>query len=162
MPTRSSNATVSVADTANELGLHDQLRHGTRSLAADIAPSHPIQQRLELVSLIASLFPTLLRLHPADSYSLSHHTVVTIQWEETEENLHLTLQRQLYGLHAPIRRLMERDIVANSALPQTYGTAFLKPTNLSLDILLGKDETIEIKDVLIGSYLRNCYRRLLN
>ena len=57
---------------------------------------------------------------------------------------------------------MERDIVANSALPQTYGTAFLKPTNLSLDILLGKDETIEIKDVLIGTHCRIDYRRLPN
>jgi hypothetical protein len=33
------------------------------------------------------------------------------QWEETQDNLKLTLQRNLHGLHAPMRLLMERKIV---------------------------------------------------
>lgn len=35
----------------------------------------------------------------------------SIQWEETQDNLKLTMQRNLYGLHAPIRLMMERKIV---------------------------------------------------
>lgn len=34
------------------------------------------------------------------------------QWEETQDNLKLTMLRNLYGVHAPARLLMERKIVA--------------------------------------------------
>ncbi len=36
-----------------------------------------------------------------------------VQWEETQDNLKLTMQRNVYGLHAPMRLLMERRIVAD-------------------------------------------------
>ncbi|SJL05303.1 uncharacterized protein ARMOST_08669 [Armillaria ostoyae] len=66
-------------------------------------------------------------------------------WEETQDNLKLTMQRNVYGLHAPMRLLMERRIVADSphmpALPQS---------NLHLDILMGRDETIAPADVFGG------------
>ncbi|KAJ7480101.1 proteasome maturation factor UMP1 [Mycena galericulata] len=66
-------------------------------------------------------------------------------WEETQDNLKLTLQRNLHGLHAPMRLLMERKIVAASphmpAMPQS---------NLHLDILMGRDETIEPVDIFGG------------
>ena len=35
------------------------------------------------------------------------------QWEEAQDNVKLTLLRDLYGLHAPARLLMERKIVAS-------------------------------------------------
>jgi len=35
------------------------------------------------------------------------------QWEATQDNLKLTLDRDLYGLHMPMRRLMERKIVTD-------------------------------------------------
>ncbi|KAK7468486.1 hypothetical protein VKT23_002992 [Stygiomarasmius scandens] len=63
-------------------------------------------------------------------------------WEETQDNLKLNMLRTTHGLHAPMRLLMERKIVATSphmpALPQS---------NIHLDILMGRDETIEPADV---------------
>jgi hypothetical protein len=34
------------------------------------------------------------------------------QWEETQDNLKLTLQRNLHGLHAPMRLLMSARLSA--------------------------------------------------
>jgi proteasome maturation protein len=108
----------------------------------------------------------------------------------------MTLQRSMYGLHAPVRHMMERNIVkqvrlaALSSLPPSLGTlrvafgaaadpvlnlqkltprfpfsldlqsplptsfgGFMRPSNLSLDILMGKDEEINFGDVLTGQFL---------
>ena len=35
------------------------------------------------------------------------------QWEATQDNLKLTLERESYGLHMPLRRLMERKILTD-------------------------------------------------
>ncbi|KAL0581411.1 hypothetical protein V5O48_000675 [Marasmius crinis-equi] len=63
-------------------------------------------------------------------------------WEETQDNLRLTMMRNVHGLHAPMRILMERKMVTMNphmpALPQS---------NIHLDILMGRDETIEAGDV---------------
>ncbi|KAK7029697.1 hypothetical protein VNI00_014395 [Paramarasmius palmivorus] len=63
-------------------------------------------------------------------------------WEETQDNLKLTMMRNVHGLHAPMRMLMERKMVSMNphmpALPQS---------NVHLDILMGRDETIEPADV---------------
>ncbi|KAG9307312.1 hypothetical protein G9A89_017140 [Geosiphon pyriformis] len=65
------------------------------------------------------------------------------QWDETQTNLKLSLERRLYGIHAPIRHLMERSIVSRvQRLP------ILTSSNLSLEILTGKDETIDVEDFL--------------
>ncbi|ORY05642.1 proteasome maturation factor UMP1 [Basidiobolus meristosporus CBS 931.73] len=64
-------------------------------------------------------------------------------WEETQTNLKLNMQRQLYGIHAPVRVLMERDIVSrNQRLP------VLPSSNIGLDILTGKDEHVDFEDYL--------------
>jgi len=65
-------------------------------------------------------------------------------WEATQDNLKLTLERNLFGMHAPMRRLMERKIVANTPM---YG---VPQTNLHLDVLMGRDEVIEPSDVFLG------------
>jgi len=65
-------------------------------------------------------------------------------WEATQDNLKLTLERNLFGMHAPMRRLMERKIVSNTPM---YGAP---QTNLHLDILMGRDEIIEPSDVFLG------------
>lgn len=39
--------------------------------------------------------------------------VIVFEWEATQDNLNLTLERELYGLHMPMRRLMERKIVTD-------------------------------------------------
>ncbi|CAE6529428.1 unnamed protein product [Rhizoctonia solani] len=62
-------------------------------------------------------------------------------WEATQDNLKLNLRRNMYGMHAPIRLLMERKAVFNSphmpAMPQS---------NIHLDILMGRDETLDVGD----------------
>ncbi|KAF8891556.1 proteasome maturation factor UMP1 [Mucidula mucida] len=66
-------------------------------------------------------------------------------WDETQDNLKLTMQRNVYGMHAPMRLLMERKIVsANPHMPA------LPQSNLHLDILMGRDETIEPGDIFGG------------
>ncbi|KAG8905837.1 hypothetical protein FRB99_008139 [Tulasnella sp. 403] len=64
------------------------------------------------------------------------------KWDETQDNLKLNMQRNLYGLHAPVRLLMERKIVGSNlhfpALPQS---------NLHLDILMGRDEELDVTDI---------------
>ncbi|KAF8973824.1 proteasome maturation factor UMP1 [Flammula alnicola] len=66
-------------------------------------------------------------------------------WEATQDNLKLTLERNLSGMHAPLRRLMERKIVGTT--PHTLSAP---QTNLHLDILMGRDETIDVADVFLG------------
>jgi hypothetical protein len=34
------------------------------------------------------------------------------KWEETQDNMKLIMQRNIFGIHAPVRQLMERKIVA--------------------------------------------------
>ncbi|SGY77270.1 BQ5605_C005g03592 [Microbotryum silenes-dioicae] len=142
VPGASHASSASIADTANSQGVHDTLRHGVRSLAADVAPAHPLQARLE-------------------------------NWDDHREMLQLTLQRQMFGLHMPVRQMMERSLVKQvshtppkSTLPMTYGIhpvsytaqsvvprslgGFTRPSNLHLDILLGNDEQIDVADVLRG------------
>ncbi|KAJ6501484.1 proteasome maturation factor UMP1 [Mycena vitilis] len=110
----SAPKSASVKDTANSLGLHDTLRYGPRSIAAEIKTEGNLKERLE-------------------------------NWEETQDNVKLTLQRNLYGMHAPMRLLMERKIV--SATP--HMPAFPQ-SNVHLDILMGRDETIAPADIFGG------------
>ncbi|EKM60334.1 uncharacterized protein PHACADRAFT_246196 [Phanerochaete carnosa HHB-10118-sp] len=67
-------------------------------------------------------------------------------WEETQDNFKLTMQRNVYGLHAPVRQLMERKIVGFNPHMPTYRT-----TNVHLDILMGRDETIEPADFMTSA-----------
>jgi len=82
-----------------------------------------------------SIEADILPKHPLEN-RLKH-------WEETQTNLKLTLQRRLYGIHAPVRHLMERSIVS-----RVQRVPILHSSNLSLDILMGKDETIDFEDFL--------------
>ncbi|CAG8826182.1 37113_t:CDS:2, partial [Racocetra persica] len=61
-------------------------------------------------------------------------------WEETQMNLKLTLQRRIYGIHAPLRHMIEQSIV--SKVKRLPG---LPSSNLGLEILMGKDETIDFE-----------------
>ncbi|KAL1688051.1 proteasome maturation factor UMP1-domain-containing protein [Schizophyllum commune] len=67
-------------------------------------------------------------------------------WAETQDNLKLNMQRNVYGMHAPMRLLMERKIVTQGmqSLPG------MPQSNLHLDILMGRDETIEPADIFLG------------
>jgi len=66
------------------------------------------------------------------------------QWDETQTNLKLHLERRLYGLHAPVRHLMERSIVS-----KVFNKSPVLPSsNFGLEILTGKDGTIDFEDFL--------------
>ncbi|KAI5120238.1 hypothetical protein M0805_000052 [Coniferiporia weirii] len=110
----SSDKTASVQDTSNSLGLHDTLQYGLRSLATEARSQSDLKQRLDNDG----------------------------KWEETQEELRLTLQRNIYGVHAPVRLMMERKIVStNMHMPA------LSRSNLHLDILMGRDEMLDFGDV---------------
>ncbi|KAF8060965.1 proteasome maturation factor UMP1-domain-containing protein [Lyophyllum atratum] len=111
----SGTKSASIQDTANSLGLHDTLRHGPRSLAAEVRTEGGLKGRLE-------------------------------NWEATQDNAKLTLQRNIYGMHAPMRRLMERKIVSQSSPFMST----MSPSNLHMDILMGRDEIIEPADIFLG------------
>ncbi|CAG7847922.1 SubName: Full=Related to UMP1-proteasome maturation factor {ECO:0000313/EMBL:CCA73905.1} [Serendipita indica DSM 11827] len=98
VPTNDSSK-VTLKDTANHHGLHDTLKYGPKSLASQHNNQLPIQSRLE-------------------------NTVVTEartrgQWEQTQDDLKLNLYRNIYGLHAPVRMMMERKIVAQASAGPT-------------------------------------------
>lgn len=57
----------------------------------------PIKDRLENVRTPTGLLVYLLTTAP--------------QWEATQDSLKLNMQRNVYGIHAPMRHLMERKIV---------------------------------------------------
>lgn len=84
---------------ANSFGLHDTLQYGPRSIAAETKSRDDIEKRLSRVS---TCFARPASCHPMES----------TQWEETQDNLKLTMLRNLHGAHAPARLLMERKIVA--------------------------------------------------
>ncbi|KAH9046447.1 proteasome maturation factor UMP1 [Lactarius hengduanensis] len=119
-------AKASISDTANSFGLHDTLIYGPRNLTDEIKSTNPLQARLE-------------------------------NWDETQRNLKLTMHRNIYGLHAPVRQLMERKIVSYVGFlsffrGQTNFTAqnphmpAMPRSNIHLDILEGRDETLDVAD----------------
>ncbi|KAI8855272.1 proteasome maturation factor UMP1-domain-containing protein [Chytridium lagenaria] len=65
------------------------------------------------------------------------------KWNETQDELHLNLAQRLHGAHMPIRIQMERFL-----LSQPKRIPVLKTSNLALDILAGRDESIEFEDFL--------------
>lgn len=92
------NVKSTLNTTHSEYGGHDTFRYGTRSIKNEVLPKHPLESRLHQVKqrykkvegiLISSIF----------------------QWEETQWELKLNLARQAYGMHAPIKLMMERSIV---------------------------------------------------
>lgn len=99
MPAAGGPSKASLKDTANELGLHDTLRNGPRSLANEVKGGSVVQQRLE-------------RVRKSLSYISEPVVRNNLQWEETQDNLKMTMQRNLFGLHLPVRQMMERKIVA--------------------------------------------------
>ncbi|KAG1757982.1 proteasome maturation factor UMP1-domain-containing protein [Suillus lakei] len=67
------------------------------------------------------------------------------KWEETQDSARLNMLANLYGPSAPMRLLMERQIVsANPHMPA------MPQSNIHLDILMGRDETLDPTDFFLG------------
>ncbi|KAJ3524116.1 hypothetical protein NM688_g8617 [Phlebia brevispora] len=110
----STTKSASIQDTANAQGLHDTLAYGPRSLATEIKSTGATTIRDRLDN-----------------------------WEATQDNLKLTMQRNAFGLHMPVRQLMERQLVGyNPHMPE------FRTSNVHLDILMGRDETLETSDFM--------------
>ncbi|CAD6574402.1 MAG: hypothetical protein CYPHOPRED_005414 [Cyphobasidiales sp. Tagirdzhanova-0007] len=118
VPSTSGASHISHASssTLNAQGLHDTLTYGPRSVAAEVAPKHPLEQRLS-------------------------------QWTETQDTLKFTLQRQLYGVHMPVRQLMERSIVGQVRNPHMPVRGAI--SNLHIDILTGNDELLQTNNLFL-------------
>lgn len=58
----------------------------------------------------------------------------------------MNMARNTYGMHAPIKMAMERSLVIKARGPSMLP----RHSNLGLDILMGKDETIDFEDFLNG------------
>lgn len=138
---------ASLTATANSLGLHDTLRYGLRSIAAETKTRDDTEHRLSRVST-CFLFCFVSFNEPA-------------QWEETQDNLKMSMLRNLYGVHAPARLLMERKIVAAVSSRDHNAICMLKcsqnphmpgmgRSNVHLDILMGRDETLDPQDFFLG------------
>ncbi|GAA5795329.1 proteasome maturation factor UMP1-domain-containing protein [Helicostylum pulchrum] len=106
------NVMSTLNTTHPELGGHDALRYGTRSIKTEVLPGHPLENRLD-------------------------------NWSETQWELKLNLARQAYGMHAPIKMMMEKSIVE-----KRQRMPIMPSSNMHLDILMGKDETIDYEDFL--------------
>jgi len=73
------------------------------------------------------------------------HPVQVIQenHDQQRDRLKFALQRIAFGSHLPVRLQMERHIVG-----QHQRLPVLPSSNLGLDILMGRDETLEFEDFL--------------
>ncbi|KAJ1931862.1 hypothetical protein FBU59_006570, partial [Linderina macrospora] len=113
----SSNTTASsVLPTATEFGSTNVIGHG---------PNRRIDQQLQ-------------KAHPLESRLAN--------WESSQLNMKLHMQRRIYGLHAPMRTMMELQAVKD--VPNVFESP---AGRLQLDILNGRDETIEIEDMYNGA-----------
>ncbi|OCH85609.1 proteasome maturation factor UMP1 [Obba rivulosa] len=107
--------TASLADTANSFGLHDTLQYGPRSFAAEVTATRTSGLKDRLDN-----------------------------WDATQDNLRLVMERNVYGMHMPMRRLMERKLVShNPHMPA------LRQSNVHLDVLMGRDETLQPADFMM-------------
>jgi proteasome maturation protein len=67
-------------------------------------------------------------------------------WDETQNKLHMTMLRNTYGMHVPIRLQMEKAIVSQL----NHAPHHLHPecNNVGLDILNGVDNSLAFEDFL--------------
>ena len=138
----------SIADTATSNGVHDIFRYGPRSLKAEVAPHHSLENRLTKVHSLSLENPALYYCRLVLTLSPPPPTSLYSQWDETQDATRLTMYRQIYGIHAPVKLLMERQLVSRATSGRIPD---LPSSNLSLDILMGRDETIDFEDFLTGS-----------
>ncbi|KAJ1895106.1 hypothetical protein LPJ66_004788 [Kickxella alabastrina] len=69
-------------------------------------------------------------------------------WENSQLNMKLHMQRKIYGLHAPMRTMMEIQSVKQGS---PFGLGGSRASRIQLDILMGRDETIDVADIFDDS-----------
>ncbi|KAK0522269.1 hypothetical protein OC834_004900 [Tilletia horrida] len=122
--TRTANS-VSLASTSHPdyAGVHDSMRHGgPRSLAFETSS--------------AMQHPLQNRLE---------------QWDETRDNFKLTVMRNTFGIGAPMRIMMEREVISHNPLHSSSNSI----TGMHMDILNGEDETLNPADFMRSESARS-------
>jgi proteasome maturation protein len=158
-------------------GVHDTFRYGLKkaSTSVEAGNSHPLQARLEQVSVCR---PGALCWRDR----MKGLIIWCTQWEATQAQLKLNMQRNVYGLGLPLRNMMDRKICAEVRLIGNGGqrsteadllkrhsfwcdqdkhhpalsassTTLGGSSNIALEILEGKDESIDVGDFM---GLREC------
>ncbi|CCU97505.1 unnamed protein product [Malassezia sympodialis ATCC 42132] len=86
----------------------------------------------------------LRSLHDETAAGASHPLQHRLEsWDETQRQWKLTMQRNTFGLGMPMRTMMERKIVSHTPHMPARRVA-----NVHLDILDGRDETLDPIDFL--------------
>ncbi|CAH7690097.1 proteasome maturation factor UMP1-domain-containing protein [Phakopsora pachyrhizi] len=67
-------------------------------------------------------------------------------WDATQDEFKLKLKAEIFGVGFPMRMMMERRMIRQTDVPLPGRST---SSNLHLDILLGKDETLDESDVFI-------------
>ncbi|WVF68983.1 hypothetical protein IAT40_003757 [Kwoniella sp. CBS 6097] len=133
VPTNAQTSTeahiVSTQATAHPVsGTHDTFRHGLKSAAQGVSASNTnaLQARLE-------------------------------KWTQTQQQLQQNLQRNTFGLAVPLRQAMEVKLVSenlhNPLLESStaIGVPLGGSSNLAMEILTGRDESLEAGDFMGGN-----------
>jgi proteasome maturation protein len=114
VPTTTTKPAPQASTEHTQYHVHDGMRFGARSMASEWSAS-----------------------------TTSHPVAATVHnWDVTRDNLKLGMYRQIYGLSAPLLRLMERE-----SIHKVGRLGPLQSSNLGMDILLGRDETVDFEDV---------------
>ncbi|PWN22193.1 hypothetical protein BCV69DRAFT_281200 [Microstroma glucosiphilum] len=130
-PSGSSSTSVSSTSTAVHAGIHDTIRFGHRNIAHETSAAG----------------------------SGGHHPLQERleKWDETRDNLKLTVGRNVYGMGVPIRTMMERKVISyDPHFPVVHkmpgsgigGSTRGGFSQLQMDILDGNDETLDPRDFL--------------
>ncbi|KAJ2030655.1 hypothetical protein IWW57_001087 [Coemansia sp. S610] len=76
----------------------------------------------------------LTKAHPLESRLAN--------WNSSQLGMKLHMQRKIYGLHAPLRTMMEVQ-----AIKQTPYALNSRASRVQLDILLGRDDDFGVEDI---------------
>ncbi|PIA17667.1 proteasome maturation factor UMP1 [Coemansia reversa NRRL 1564] len=110
--TDTAPSTASVLPETSRHGVQDRVNHGPATRVAD----------------------ELTTAHPLEARLTN--------WDNSQLGIKLHMQRRVYGLHAPMRTMMELQAVG-----QTPSLLNSRASQIQRDILLGRDETFDMSDL---------------
>ncbi|XP_055333335.1 proteasome maturation protein-like [Paramacrobiotus metropolitanus] len=109
--------------------------HASIDGAVEQESVNPHGLRDALQSGLSSVARKAVDVHPLEISELYHDT--------QEDRMNYAMLRSTQGIHAPLRLQMEKFLVK-----QPSRNSVMPSSNLHLDVLNGKDETIDLEDVL--------------
>jgi len=92
---------------------------------------------IEFLCRFSSIKQTVVGKHPLEALERTHNQRI--------DNRNFMMLRSIQGIHAPLRLIAERR-----AAKQIGRLPFLTSSNVMLEVLDGRDETIGVEDFLNG------------